>query len=238
MHIRVWSKTDTGLKRETNQDSFLVSEKLNLFVVADGMGGHNGGEVASSLAVQTAEEIVARAQRSSTRDLIDYVYAESSRRIFDKANFENLDLQGMGTTMVLSVIDGASIYIGNVGDSRCYLYRDSKMWQLTEDHSLLNENIRSGRMTEEEAKVAVARNVITKSVGFERDVIPDILEREIQPGDIYLLCSDGLTSMVPDARLREILRTTPPDLMAESCVREALARGGDDNVTVLVLACD
>lgn len=249
MHIDVWCKSDRGLRRESNQDSFLVNQDLGLYIVADGMGGHSGGEVASSMAVETAENVVRQAQTLNStennsenffskldpRALVIQIYEESSRRIFDKAANESPELLGMGTTMVSILHRNNSLFIGNVGDSRAYLFRKPHLWQLTEDHSLINEQIRSGAMKEDQAKQLVGKNVITRSVGYERDVLVDVLERPIKSGDHILLCSDGLSGLVPDSKIAEIISKTPPDKVVEKCIEEALARGGDDNVTVLFL---
>lgn len=237
MQIQAWCKTDKGLRRESNQDSFLMNEEVGLFVVADGMGGHSGGEVASGMAVEIAEQIAfeARATRLSPRESLVKIYEESSRRIFDRAAVDS-KLSGMGTTMVMTLVSGNSMYVGNVGDSRAYLFRQPHLWQLTEDHSLLNEQLRAGLINEDQTRQFVGRNVITRSVGYEREVMVDILERPLKPGDNFLLCSDGLSGLVPDARISEIIAQTPADQVVERCIEAALANGGDDNVTVLYLA--
>ncbi len=237
MKPQVWAVSDKGSKRDSNQDSYLVNESLGLFVVADGMGGHSGGEVASSLAVQTLEtEIkVLKTSNLPVKELIQKVYERASIRIFDKAAIESPELMGMGTTMVSCYIDNGRIYIGNVGDSRCYLFDKSNLWQLTEDHSLLNEQIRSGILKPENAANFTGRNVITRSVGYERVVHPDVIEREIKPGETYLLCSDGLSGLVPDSKILDCFKTKSLNETALALVNLALAHGGDDNVTVLVL---
>lgn len=229
--------TDKGLRRDSNQDSCLVDKEHSFFVVADGMGGHSGGEVASSLAVISVEEVMKEpeAMERSPREVILKAYEMASHRIYDKAANESPELVGMGTTMVLAYLRGNSIYVANVGDSRCYMFRKPNLWQITEDHSLINEQVRAGLITEEQAGAMVGRNVITRSVGYEREVHPDVIERQVQAGEIYLLCSDGLTSMVPDERISEILNNHPPERAAKLCVEQALANGGDDNVTVLIL---
>ena len=238
MRLDVWCKTDKGLRRETNQDSFLVNRDLGLFIVADGMGGHSGGEVASSMAVQTSEEVIRSLKSSpmSPREKIHKLYEESSHRIFDKAAVESLKLAGMGTTMVMMLADGESLYIGNVGDSRAYLFRRPHFWQLTEDHSLLNEQIRAGLIREDQMRQFAGRNVITRSVGYERDVMVDVLERPLKSGDCFLLCSDGLSGLVTDVKIAEIMNKTPLEQVVDKCIEQALANGGDDNVTVLLLA--
>ncbi|MGZ3772919.1 MAG: Stp1/IreP family PP2C-type Ser/Thr phosphatase [Pseudobdellovibrionaceae bacterium] len=237
MKFDSWYLTDKGLRRDSNQDSCLINNELGLFIVADGMGGHSGGEVASSMAVETVEEVILRAEsrKKSPRELLFQAYEESSRRIFDKAANERPELAGMGTTMVVAYVRNKHLYVGNVGDSRCYLFKRPYLWQITEDHSLLNEQLRAGIMSEEQVRQFVGRNVITRSVGYERDAYPDIIEREIFPGEIYLICSDGLSSLVEDAKICEILNQNTPDKAVKSLVEQALANGGDDNVTVMLI---
>jgi protein phosphatase len=237
MKFDAWYMTGKGLRRDSNQDSCLINKELGLFIVADGMGGHSGGEVASSMAVETAEEVVLQPDvlKKSPRELLLQAYEESSRRIFDKAANERPELAGMGTTMVVAYIRGKHLYVGNVGDSRCYMFKKPYLWQITEDHSLLNEQLRAGVINDEQIQNFVGRNVITRSVGYEREVHPDVIEREIAPGETFLICSDGLSSLVPDRRISEILNQNPPDKAVKACVEQALANGGDDNVTVLAL---
>jgi serine/threonine protein phosphatase PrpC len=238
MRFEVWAQTDVGLKREINQDAILVDHDSNLFVVADGMGGHKGGEVASALAVETTQEIIAKRRvepKQSPRKVLSEAYREASSRIHHKSTFESPELMGMGTTMVLFWEFKGRYYIGNVGDSRCYIFIPPNLWQMTEDHSLINEQVRAGVISEEEAPHVVGRNVITRSVGFEKDVMVDVLEREPVPGELYLLCSDGLSGLVSPERLHEIvLHTSPEDIVAK-CIKEAKAAGGDDNISVIVI---
>lgn len=236
MRFQAWGLTDKGLKRDGNQDSFMVDERLGLFIVADGVGGHSGGEVASALAVETVREVVGhpRAMQFKAKEVLYQAYEEASHRIFDRAIQESR-LNGMGTTMVMGYIRENKLFIANVGDSRCYLFRKPHLWQLTEDHSLINEQIRLGMMTEEQAKKVIGKNVITRSVGFERDVFPDLLEREISSGDTFLFCSDGLSGMVDDQEMCKIFNQTPIEKITPMMIQKALAGGGDDNVTVVVL---
>lgn len=236
MRVQSWCISDKGLKRQGNQDSFLVDERLGLFIVADGVGGHFGGEVASALAVETVREVVShpKASEFKPKEVLVQAYEEASHRIFDRATNEP-KLNGMGTTMVTSYVRDNKIYIGNVGDSRCYLYRKPYLWQLTEDHSLINEQIRLGMMSEEQARKVIGKNVITRSVGFERDVFPDLLEREVSDGDTFLFCSDGLSGMVSDSEMCSIFNLNTVEKIAPIMIQKALEHGGDDNVTVLVL---
>lgn len=236
MQAKGWVKTDPGLKRENNQDAFLYEKNLGLFIVADGMGGHKGGEVASSMACTTVKEVFTNPnnQHLSPRELIRFAYVEASARIFEHAR-ENPELMGMGTTMVMSHFTKNTLFIANVGDSRCYLIRGNLMWQVTEDHSLMNEQIRAGILTPEQASKMVAKNVITRSVGFERDVACDVIERPVNLGEIYLFCSDGLHGLVSDKRICEIVFRTPIELAPQVLIEEAKKNGGDDNITTLLL---
>lgn len=236
MQINAWCRTDKGLRRDSNQDSYLINKNAGLFIVADGMGGHSGGEVASSIAVATTEEYVLanRYSQSSARDLITNAYKEASHKIYERS-LNDTKLSGMGTTMVAAYCHDQSMYIANVGDSRLYLFRKPNLWQLTEDHSLLNEQMKAGVINENQARMFTSKNVITRSVGYEREVVVDVIERPIAKGDQFLLCSDGLTGLVTDVLLSEILSYCSPDQAANLCVERALAHGGDDNVTVMLL---
>lgn len=235
MELEVYGQTDVGLKREINQDSILLDNNIKLYIVADGMGGHRGGEVASALAVETAQEIAEHESNKNPKETIRKMYKEASRRIYKKSTHENPDLMGMGTTMVLMLAKGNKLFIGNVGDSRAYMFKDQKLWQLTEDHSLVNVQIKEGLIRPEEAHEVVGKNVITRSVGYEEDVEVDILEREVGTGEMFLLCSDGLCGLVEDKRIQEICSQGDPQTIVEKCVAAAKKAGGDDNISVLVI---
>lgn len=239
MKFEVWAQTDVGLKRDINQDAILVDHDLQLYIVADGMGGHKGGEVASAMAVEAVQDTVRRHANDSklnARRVLADAYREASLRIYQKSAYENPELLGMGTTMVLLWATKDRLYIGNVGDSRAYLFRIPNMlWQLTEDHSLINEQVKAGVISEEEAPHVVGRNVITRSVGFEKDVLADVLEREAVPDDLYLLCSDGLSGLVQTNKLVEILTKNRPTEAVSKLVKEAKAAGGDDNISVILI---
>lgn len=238
MRFEVWAQTDVGLKRDINQDAILVDHDLNLYIVADGMGGHKGGEVASALAVESVQQIISKRSQEhklSPRKVLAEAYREASGRIHHKSTFESPELMGMGTTMVLLWAYRGRLFIGNVGDSRAYLWNAPHLWQLTEDHSLINEQVRAGVITEEEAPHVVGRNVITRSVGFEKEVNVDVLEREPGPGDLYVLCSDGLSGLVSPERLQEVIKTSSPEELVARCIKEAKAAGGDDNISVIVI---
>lgn len=241
MNVQAWCQTDVGLRRSNNQDSFLIDESLGLYLVADGMGGHVGGEVASRMAVETVRDVVqqalreAGARRPNARAVLVKAYEAACAAIYDKSQEPNSDLEGMGTTLVAAFLLGDTLYIGNVGDSRAYLYSQGQLFQITEDHSLVNEQVRAGLLKESDVEKFASKNVITRSVGFEREVQVDIIERTVQPGDMILICSDGLSGMVADARIAEICGTLQPKDVVSRCIDEAKANGGDDNVTTLVI---
>lgn len=241
MTLQAWCQTDVGLRRDNNQDSFLIDEALGLFLVADGMGGHRGGEVASKLAVETVRDVVRQAlqesgaRRPNAREVLAKAYETACAAIYDKSLEKEADLHGMGTTLVAALMIGDTLFIGNVGDSRAYLFTQSQLWQITEDHSLVNEQLRAGLLKESDVGKFAAKNVITRSVGFEREVQVDIVERQMQEGDIVLICSDGLSGMVEDKRIVEICKENPPKDVVSKCIDEAKQNGGDDNVTTLVI---
>lgn len=237
MKITGWSGTDKGLRRESNQDSFLINKNLNLFVVADGMGGHFGGEVASALAVETVERFVSEniSVLKSRKELLLKAYEAASNRIFDKAANESPELVGMGTTMVMTMALDDSLFIGNVGDSRAYLFQRPHLWQISEDHSLVNEQLRSGAISESQLETFVGKNIITRSVGYERSVMADVLERPLTKGDQILMCSDGLSGLVTDLQISKVLNELKGQNAVDELIRLALENGGHDNVTVVLV---
>lgn len=235
--VKVWCQTDVGLKRTNNEDCFLMDPDLGLYVVADGMGGHSGGEVASHMAAKGIREVIIESYEKDAgikpQDLLTRAYTKAGSAIYDKSLTEN-DLKGMGTTLVVALVRDQKIYIANVGDSRAYLLTKSGMWQMTEDHSLVNEQIKAG-IIKDEAKAKFSKNIITRSVGFERATHCDILERTLQPDDRFIICSDGLSGMVDDADIFEIAQKTAPDKVVPALIKEAKNKGGLDNVTVMYM---
>jgi serine/threonine protein phosphatase PrpC len=239
MTVHVWCQTDVGLRREHNEDSFLYDESTGLYMVADGMGGHRGGEVASKMAVESMRDFIRKAvadggRRLNPRLMLVEGYEDASRRIYDHSQDPAVALEGMGTTLVSAFIKGQTLYVANVGDSRAYLYSHGQLWQLTEDHSYVYEQLRAGLINENDLSI-IGRNVITRSVGYEREVQVDVIERQLQPGEMVLICSDGLSSLVPDKRIAEIFKSTQPAEIVPICITEAKKNGGDDNVTVMLL---
>ena len=237
--------TDVGRRREVNEDSYLIMPRNSLLICADGMGGHAGGQVASTLTVKTVGEALVRrlaeAEKASRKGgapvNIGRVVEESVREacavVFDTAR-EHLELHGMGSTCTMMVVYGGEAWIGHVGDSRAYLIREGEIHQVTEDHSLVHEQVAAGLITPEQAKASVVRNIITRSIGFERDVKVDVGAVPLQKGDSILLCSDGLTGHVEDHEILEAVRTVDRRRVARTLIDRANARGGEDNTTVLL----
>lgn len=239
MKLSAFGITDVGLKRSKNEDNFLVDEGSGLFVVADGMGGHKGGELASHLAVQAMKEVVQTHREEHTflspRAMLEEGYTEASIRIYEKSQANNNMLQGMGTTLVTAYVHENEIFIANVGDSRAYFFNDKYMWQITEDHSLVNEHIRAGLLKDSEAKDFQAKNVITRSVGFEPEVRCDIIRKKLHAGDSFLLCSDGLCGLIEDDIIYSLCRGAPIVEAVQACITRAKEAGGDDNITVVIV---
>jgi protein phosphatase len=222
--------TDVGRLRDGNEDSFVVDERLPLFAVADGMGGHRGGEVASATAIEAL-----RAAFAGGRAINDAVKA-ANVAVIEKAS-NDPDLAGMGTTMTATTpVGGSALLIAHVGDSRAYRLRDGAIERLTEDHSLVEELVREGRLTEEQAESHPQRAIITRALGVDEDVAVDLYTVDVNAGDRILLCSDGLTTMLRDREIEGIARQEPdPRLAANRLVEAANEAGGEDNITVVVL---
>ena len=224
------SVTDTGRRRRHNEDAYVCEPPL--FAVADGMGGAQAGELASGLAAAALRDEASELSGGEQR--VDDLIQEANRRIYQRQS-EDASASGMGTTMTVALVEDGRVAIGHVGDSRAYLIRDRKLEQLTEDHSLVAELVRSGKLSPEEAEGHPQRSVITRALGTDPDVDVDTFSVETKPGDLFLLCSDGLTSMVGDeAILREVERNRE-DLgaAAKALVRAANKGGGEDNITVV-----
>jgi len=223
--------TDTGRRRRRNEDSYVCAPPL--FAVADGMGGAQAGEVASRLAAAVLEE--ADARELSEERVVDLIQ-EANRRVFQRSN-EDAAASGMGTTMTVALVDRAdTVTIGHVGDSRAYRIRDEQLEQLTDDHSLVAELMRSGKLSPEEAEAHPQRSVITRALGTEADVDVDTFRVEASPGDLFLICSDGLTSMISDSEILDVVGKRRGDLegAARGLVEAANSSGGEDNITVVV----
>lgn len=237
--------TNIGQKRAKNQDNCLALPQQGLFIVADGMGGHNGGETASSLAVETIGQYVERIQKSSLSwqpaPTLQEAIAQANQVIFERS-VEDPSLRGMGTTTTALLFKDDQVIIGHVGDSRCYLIdtQSSQLWQLTRDHSLVQERVRAGILTRAEAETHEMRNVITRSVGFEPQVPIDLYVKKIYPNDLFLICSDGLSSLVHDGEILKIIQETLAkektlQKATENLIKRANENGGDDNITAVLI---
>lgn len=250
MPIRWSACTDVGLKRETNEDSYKANPSEALFVVADGMGGHAAGEIASRIAVDTVNEFIELTSRDKDItwpfEFDENITMEGNRlktaiRLANRkvigAIQKREDLRGMGTTIVSLWVNGKRAYVGHVGDSRAYLVRENQMSQLTNDHSWVNEQQRKGTLSREQARTHPFRNVVTRALGGKEKVEVDLLEIELKPQDLFLLCSDGLSSLVDDKTILETLLASRTDLDAatKNLVAQANGHGGDDNSTVILV---
>ena len=265
MHYTFASRTDPGRLRANNEDALLVDEARGLAVLADGMGGHNAGEVAAGMAVAGIGTWMGRwldarhadapgpvvagasgherppawhaAQRLPAVAVMQAMaasVADANRAVFD-ASQAQAAYRGMGTTLVLAVFIGGRLFIGHIGDSRAYRWRGWQLEQLTRDHSLLQEQLDAGLITPAQAVLSTHRNLVTRALGIEPTVALETHEHTVLPGDCLLLCSDGLTDMVPDAEIAEILaQPWPPARLAAALVARANERGGRDNVSVLL----
>jgi serine/threonine protein phosphatase PrpC len=242
--------TDVGRKRKGNEDSLFVNAEQNLFVVADGMGGHAAGEVASRLAVDAINEFVCL---TGDDEEITWPYGLDETISYDgnrlktairyanrkvlEATKEKSEYEGMATTVAAVLVDDDSANLGHVGDSRIYLLRAGQITQLTTDHSWVNEQIVGGMISPDQARTHPLRNVVTRALGGKNDLMVDMKVHKIEPGDMLLLCSDGLTTMMPDEDIARVIGEANGDVekAARALVAAANAKGGEDNITVLIL---
>ena len=225
-------RTDVGKVRANNQDAPIVSEKLRLYGVADGMGGHKGGEVAST----SARDDLLRELEGKTPSVatLSGAIEEVNRQIYHQQEHDDA-LTGMGTTLSVLWMSDNFVYIGHVGDSRVYLLRDGEFKQMTLDHSLVEQLVREGVLTEEEAQNHPMRNIITRAIGTDESVEVDVVVEERRKGDLWLACSDGLHGLVDDRRMRDALRQYAPEKAADVLLKAALDAGGRDNVTLVIV---
>ena len=229
--------SDRGRKRPTNEDAFGFSVEHGVYVVCDGMGGAAAGEIASSLAVDEILKHLAKAREAgfSLPQLAEQAVCAANEAVYSRAQ-RNQRLQGMGTTLVALVVDERRAWVLNVGDSRCYRLRAGRLEQLTQDHSLVEEQVRMGRMTVAEASRSPLRNVITRALGTQNCVTPDSFELEVESGDIFMLCSDGLTRELTDRTIQALLNPDGP--LEERCALltdAAKKAGGHDNITCILV---
>lgn len=247
MRIKTFGISDVGKRRERNEDSFLIDEELQLVVVADGMGGHLGGAYASKLAVATIDDVIKNLDQDPDTTLqegvqlkkgdyvgyLRYAIQTASQNIFEKS-MSDATLHGMGTTTVAALFRDGKVYIANVGDSRAYRVRGSEIVQITRDHSLVGEQIRAGIISQDDARAHRLKNIITRSVGFQEEVDSDVDIRAVRSGDKFVMCSDGLSNLLGDDEIREIVAQGNLDAACRHLVDIANERGGDDNITVVL----
>ena len=249
--IRAFGLTDTGLARLHNEDAFVVDASSSLFVVADGMGGHSHGEVASKIAVDTigdllggAEPTLGDVEESTGSALLPHslrlkVAIERAHDAMLDAIRGDLSLQGMGTTVAGIMVDDDVAAVAHVGDSRVYRQRAGIFELLTTDHTWVNEQVMAGYLTADQARTHPLRNVVTRALGGEAEVLVDVRELEIRAGDVFVVCSDGLTAMLEDADIeRRLVGGTALEDISQQLIDDANSRGGVDNITVIVASVD
>lgn len=250
MKIAYHAVSDVGRKRKGNEDSLFVNPEHHLFVVADGMGGHAAGEIASKVAVEAINEFICMTagdeeitwpfglddSMSYDGNRLKTAVRYANNKVLDTTR-ESAEYEGMATTVVGVLVDGATANLAHVGDSRIYLYRQGTLGQLTSDHSWVNEQIKSGILSADQARTHPLRNVVTRALGGRADLDVEMQVHQAEAGDVLLLCSDGLTTMVPDPEIARVLSENEHDVeaAAQALVNEANARGGEDNITVLLL---
>jgi len=251
MKLTAFGGTDVGQVREKNEDAFLIDESRRLFLVADGMGGHAGGGFASSHAAEAVLEDLKRQEEKQdmTQPLKDdpghtlaqlqlqHALRQTNEALFQQSMTDS-QLRGMGTTLTALKFDERYANLAHVGDSRAYLIRDGALGQLTSDHSWVQEQVRSGVLTPEEARLHPLKNIITRSMGHEREVTVDLFKEEYRIGDRYLLCSDGLTNMVVDDEILATVMKEAPEPAVCRLIQRAKEEGGLDNITVIVVALE
>jgi protein phosphatase len=243
MLFEIHAKTDTGRARENNEDSVSFDAGTNLTILADGMGGYNAGEVASGMATTFIKSEMSRwltqagksANNKELRRAIEICVDNANRSIFNAAN-SNPQYVGMGTTLVVGVFQGDRAMLGHIGDSRCYRLRNRELVQITKDHSLLQEQLDAGLITPEQAEMSSNKNLVTRALGVEDTVMTEINEHRIEAGDLYILCSDGLSDMVADPQICQIAAdNTDLTVMGDQLVDAANAAGGRDNISVILV---
>lgn len=249
MEVKAYGLTHVGRQRQHNEDAFLVSDEGKLFLVADGMGGHAAGEIASRIAVDSISEFILHTKeddgtwphaydehlRRSTNRLMTALKLANTRVL--EAMRKDARLRGMGTTVVACLADENTMSVAHVGDSRAYLIRGGQLSRLTNDHSWVFEQVQAGMLTEAEAEKHPLRNVITRALGGALQVTPDAAEVDAQEGDVFLLCSDGLTGMVPETEILRLVHENASDLekACQQLIDMANERGGLDNVTAVLV---
>ncbi|WOO36498.1 Stp1/IreP family PP2C-type Ser/Thr phosphatase [Anaerocolumna sp. AGMB13020] len=239
--MKSFSITDTGIARLVNQDYVYanedgIGELPNLFIVADGMGGHNAGDYASRFCVETFIEIIEKTEVSQPVGAMSQGILLTNERLLKEADSKP-ELQGMGTTFVVATVINNNLYVANVGDSRLYLIRNKNIRQITEDHSLVEEMVRNGEIERDKARFHPNKNIITRAIGAGESVIPDYFEVELCPEDVVLMCSDGLSNMMDDLDILSVVNCYNEDLKSAclELINKANENGGKDNISVVML---
>ena len=242
MIYEICTQTDTGLVRDNNEDALVADPLTQLCIVADGMGGYNAGEVASGMAVAFINSEMGRwlsqagkyANGKEVRRAMEICVKNANHSIFNAAN-SNAQYTGMGTTLVVGVFQSDRLMLGHIGDSRCYRLRGTELQQITKDHSLLQEQIDAGLITPEQALTSANRNLVTRALGVENTVMLEVNEHRVELGDMYLICSDGLSDMLGDAAISSILQAgLDMERTADQLIFAANEAGGRDNISVLL----
>ena len=239
--MKSFSITDTGIARLVNQDYVYanedgIGELPNLFIVADGVGGHNAGDYASRFCVETFTEIIERTEVSQPVGAISQGILLTNERLLKEAD-SNPELKGMGTTFVVATVINNNLYVANIGDSRLYLIRNKNIRQITEDHSFVEEMVRNGEIERDKARFHPNKNIITRALGAGESVIPDYFEVELSPEDVVLMCSDGLSNMMDDMDILSVVNRYNEDIESAclELVNKANENGGKDNISVVML---
>ncbi|OGW35263.1 MAG: hypothetical protein A2X58_08290 [Nitrospirae bacterium GWC2_56_14] len=240
--------TDPGKKRANNEDALLLDDHLGFYAVADGIGGNEGGEIASRIAVETLAkampDLLGEKDRTPpmgrvrTDDPSVFALREAvslANRAINQERSQNRGLANMGTTLTVLLLRGNQAFIANIGDSRAYLFRTGKLSQLTEDHSFVAEQVRAGTFTQEQARLSTYRHMITRALGLAEEVKADITNHALKKDDRFLLCTDGLTEMLTDAEINRVLAVFPPEAAVQKLLAAANERGGVDNITAVVV---
>ncbi len=238
--MQTFSMTDKGRTRNTNQDYVFCEENAvgsfpNLFIVADGMGGHNAGDTASRMCVEEVVSQIEQSTKVTPIGIFEQAVAAANEKVF-QASLSEKALNGMGTTIVAAVVLGDTAYIVNVGDSRLYVYKDT-FRQVTIDHSLVEEMVQSGKLLKEDMRTHPNKNIITRALGTNSEVKADCFEIEVDEGDVLLLCSDGLSNMLEDEKIERIIRSNRENMVeaGKQLVKAANEAGGKDNISVVLI---
>lgn len=235
--------TDRGLLRDINEDSYMIipgcSDTSCAFVIADGLGGHNSGEIASRMAVEHIRDNLDAAgcfDGENASEKLEALVKKVNTAVYERS-LGGAEVSGMGTTLTMAVITGSTLTAAHVGDSRLYLIRNGVIRQLTDDHSYIGELVRQGKLTREEAEKHPRKNIITRAIGSCPELEVDIISHRIEADDIYVLCTDGLTNMVSESEIVEIVSGSEPETACARLIEAANRQGGEDNITVIVIKC-